>query len=103
MQAYRLLAMAYLVNNDKENAQDAVAKMLNLNPTYRPSKLKDPVELIKLISGITVIPKFTLSLAVSAGTNTSLSMLEKDSLWPIIPKNTVPKVDFSLAQMPDFI
>jgi hypothetical protein len=66
-QAYRLLAMAYLANGQQKEARKAAEKMMELNPTYQPSTLKDPAELIRLLESVKVIPKFTFGLAATAG------------------------------------
>jgi tetratricopeptide (TPR) repeat protein len=68
-QAYRLLSMAYLAQGDNLEARNTVEKMVELNPTYKPSKIKDPTELVKLIRSVKVIPKFTMGLAVTIGGN----------------------------------
>lgn len=66
-QAYRLLAMAYLVNNQQKDARKSAEKMLELNPTYKPSTLKDPAELISLLESVKIIPKFSMGLAATVG------------------------------------
>ncbi len=68
-QAYRILAMSYLINNQPDEARKAAEQMLELNPTYKPSLLKDPKNFIVLLKSISVIPKFSLGLAVSTGAN----------------------------------
>jgi tetratricopeptide (TPR) repeat protein len=68
-QAYHLLAMAYLADNKPGDARKAAEKMLEINPTYEPSKLKDPAELIRLLKSIKVIPKFSMGLAATVGGN----------------------------------
>jgi tetratricopeptide (TPR) repeat protein len=68
-QAYRLLAMVYLATGEQDEARNAAEEMLQINPKYEPSKVKDPVELVKLLKGITIIPKFTFGLATSIGGN----------------------------------
>jgi tetratricopeptide (TPR) repeat protein len=68
-QAYRLLAMAYLVNNQTTEARKAAEKMLDLNPTYKPSYLKDPIELINLLKSVKIIPKFSIGMAATIGLN----------------------------------
>jgi tetratricopeptide (TPR) repeat protein len=68
-QAYRLLAMVYLATGEQAEAKNAAEEMLQINPKYEPSKVKDPVELIKLLREITIIPKFTFGLAMSIGGN----------------------------------
>src|SRR4051812_33891400 len=58
-QAYRLLALAYLANGEQKEARKAAEKMMELNPTYQPSTVKDPAELIRLLESVKIIPKFT--------------------------------------------
>lgn len=74
--AYRFLALAHLSNNEQESARDAARNMLKLNPTYKGSSIKDPSELIKLLSSITVIPKLSLGLALSLGTNSTMPKIK---------------------------
>ncbi len=66
-QAYRLLAMAYLVTGPQNEARKAAEKMMELNPTYQPSTLKDPAELIRLLQSVKIIPKFTMGMAATVG------------------------------------
>lgn len=66
-QAYRLLAMAYLVSGSQKEARKAAEKMMELNPTYQPSTLKDPAELIRLLESVKIIPKFTMGMAANIG------------------------------------
>ncbi|MDP1726254.1 MAG: porin family protein [Bacteroidota bacterium] len=68
-QAYRLLALSYLVNNQPRDARKAAEKMLEINPTYKPSSLKDPTDLIRLIKSVKIIPKFTMGMAATVGGN----------------------------------
>jgi outer membrane protein W len=70
--AFRLLAMAYLGNEDNAKAREAAREMLKLNPRYKASTLNDPKDLIKLLSSITVIPKLSLGLAFSSGINATI-------------------------------
>jgi hypothetical protein len=74
--AYRMLALAYLATNEQQQAKGAAISMLKLNPTYKGSSLRDPSELIKLLSNITVIPKFSLGLALSIGTNSTIPKID---------------------------
>lgn len=67
--AYRLLSMVYLAGNQSYDARKAAEKMLELNPTYKPSSIKDPVELVRLIKSIKVIPRFSIGLAGTVGSN----------------------------------
>ncbi|MBI1306651.1 MAG: outer membrane beta-barrel protein [Bacteroidetes bacterium] len=70
-QAYRLLAMAYLINNQSSDALNAAVKMLELNPRYKPDLLKDPKEFTQLLSKIDVVPAFSLGLAGMYGLNST--------------------------------
>lgn len=75
--ANRLLAMAYLGLNEYDEARHYAIKMLELNPAYKPSYLKDPNELVKLLGDITVIPKLSLGMALSLGPSGTLPRVEK--------------------------
>lgn len=66
-QACRLLAMAYMASNQQIKARKAAEQMLSLNPTYKPSELKDPAELRQLLKMVKVIPKFSMGLAATVG------------------------------------
>jgi hypothetical protein len=68
---FRLLALAHLANNEHEKARDDARNLLKLNPTYKSNKLNDPSELTKLLKSIPIIPKISLGLAFSIGTNTT--------------------------------
>lgn len=74
--AYRLMAISWLQLNNRDSALKSATSMLTLNPTYKPSVLKDPAEFIKLLSSIQVIPKFSIGLAFSAGTNFAIPAVE---------------------------
>ncbi|MFA6261689.1 MAG: porin family protein [Bacteroidia bacterium] len=73
----RLLTIIYLADGQSDQARTSAEKMLELNPTYKPNYLKDPAELIKLLKSITVIPKFSLGLALSLGTNSTFPEITK--------------------------
>ena len=68
-QAYRLLALSYLVTNQTTEARKTADKMLDLNPTYNPSYLKDPIELINLLKSVKIIPKFSIGTSATIGLN----------------------------------
>jgi hypothetical protein len=70
-QGYKLLALSYLALNDPDNARKSAEDMLEINPQYTPSRLKDPKDFIDLVNSITVIPKFSLGLSASFGVNNS--------------------------------
>ena len=68
-QGYKILALSYLALNDQKDARIAAENMLEQNPLYVPSLLKDPKDFIDLVNSIVVIPRFSLGLAVAAGIN----------------------------------
>ena len=71
-QSLRLIAMAQLANKDNELARKTAIKLLEIDPSYKPSSLKDPSEFVKLLKSITVIPKLSVGLGVSMGINQTL-------------------------------
>ncbi|MFT4523648.1 MAG: hypothetical protein ACI8ZN_002603 [Bacteroidia bacterium] len=68
-QAYRLLAMAYLVNHEDDKAREAAENMLELYPLFQPDLLNDPQDFTNLLKQINVIPKFSLGLTFNYGAN----------------------------------
>ena len=76
-QAYRLMSIAYLLQGQTDSARVAAENMLDINPTYTPNLLKDPKDFINLIRSIEVIPKFSMGIALSVGTNTTLPSISK--------------------------
>ncbi len=75
-QACRLLAMAYLTSNQQIKARKAAEQMLSLNPTYKPSELKDPAELRQLLKMVKVIPKFSMGLAATVGSSLTFNNIK---------------------------
>lgn len=71
-QAYRLLSISYLLVAKEDSARIFGEKMLELNPTYTVNPLKDPGSFASLLNNIVIIPKFTVGLAISVGTNSTL-------------------------------
>ncbi len=69
VEGYRLLTLSYLALNDPADARKATENMLEQNPLYKTSRLKDPKNFIELVNSIAVIPKFSLGLAGAAGIN----------------------------------
>ncbi|MBI1307419.1 MAG: outer membrane beta-barrel protein [Bacteroidetes bacterium] len=72
----RLMAIVFLANQQNDSAKKYAEKMLDINPTYTPSYLKDPTDLIKLLGTIEVIPKFSLGGAVSLGSTTTFPIIK---------------------------
>jgi hypothetical protein len=70
-QAYRLLAMSHLANQQKEKALAAAENMLERYPLYEPNLLEDPKDFTTLLKEINLIPKFSLGLNVNYGVNWS--------------------------------
>jgi hypothetical protein len=85
--AHRLLALIYLADNQMEKASESILSMLKLNPNYKPSTLKDPAELIKMIQSFTIIPKF--SLGFSLGSNTTFPEIHKSYVLANYTKNYI--------------
>ena len=73
-QIYKLMALSYLYLNDEGQARESAIKMLELNPTYKPNRLKEPKEFISLVESITVIPKFSLGVSFAGGINRTAAM-----------------------------
>jgi len=69
--AYRLLAMAYLSNNQITEARTAAENMVTLNWTYEPDVLNDPKNFQSMLAKIDIIPKFSTGLSVNYGGNFS--------------------------------
>jgi hypothetical protein len=76
-QAYRLMSIAYILLGQTDSAKVVAESMLDINPTYKPNLLRDPKDFINLLNSVVVIPKFTLGLAVSVGTNTTFASVPK--------------------------
>jgi len=76
-QAYRLKSIGYILKGYTDSAKIAAENMLDINPTYTTNLLKDPKEFINLVKSVVVIPKFTIGLAFSAGSNTSFPEISK--------------------------
>jgi len=76
-QAYRLKSISYILKGYTDSAKIAAENMLDINPTYTTNLLKDPKEFINLVKSVVVIPKFTIGLAFSAGTNWSFPSIDK--------------------------
>lgn len=71
-QAYRLLSMAYLVNNQPKEARTAAEFMLEIHPVYEADLLNDTKEFTQLLGQIEIIPKFSLGITAMYGANYSI-------------------------------
>mgnify|MGYP000471745264 CR=1 FL=1 len=65
----RLIALSQLANKDVEEARLTAIKMMEINPKYKPSSLKEPSDFVQLINDVVVIPKFSIGVGLSLGTN----------------------------------
>ncbi len=70
--AYRIQSQSYLAKLEIVNARKAAVEMLNVNPSYRSNLFRDSAGFTKLLSEITVIPKYSLGVALAAGPNNSI-------------------------------
>lgn len=62
VQAYRLLAQAYLLTDDPIAAEDSYLKLLIADPEYLADEIKDPVDIYFLSKKFTATPRFTPTL-----------------------------------------
>ncbi|TAF72750.1 MAG: PorT family protein [Bacteroidetes bacterium] len=69
MQAYRLMILSFLYLDDQKNAEKWMNDLLVFEPDYKPNKLLDPIEYIKLYESFNVIP--WISAGLSIGVNAS--------------------------------
>jgi outer membrane protein W len=69
VQAYKLLIINYLEIDKLEEANDAAAILMRLEPNYEPDKLRDPAELIMLFEKYRPMP--VLRGSVTLGFNRS--------------------------------
>jgi hypothetical protein len=61
-QAYRLLTLSYLFDNQNENAEKAILKLLKYNPEYQINTAIDPSEFINLYNNFRTVPVFTIGI-----------------------------------------
>lgn len=69
MQAYRLMILSFLYLDDQANAEKWMNDLLTFEPDYKPNKLLDPIEYIKLYESFNVFP--WISVGLSVGINAS--------------------------------
>ena len=80
-QGYKLKALAYLALNDKDNARRAAEDMLEINPLFKPSLLKDPKDFVELVNSIVIIPRFSLGISLAGGiNNTYVDVMQSHTL-----------------------
>ena len=91
-QTNHLLALAYIAQGEEEKARQCAENMMEINPTYVPSSLSDPLELIKLLNGVTILPKFSLGLSATIGGNRSFPKVFKSYFASNYTKKIYPKI-----------
>ncbi len=96
-QAYRLMSMAYLLKGYQDSARMATENMLEINPTYKPNLRKDPAEFVSLTKRIVVIPKFTLGITFSLGSNITFPEITKGYIVSDYYKTYTTKSSFQLG------
>ena len=67
-QAYRLLALAYLFDDRREEASAAVHNMLELHPEFEPSPGSDPAEFVALVDEYTVFARTSVHIRTGLST-----------------------------------
>lgn len=60
--AYEILILCYLTIDNLKAADDAVSKILDLDPIYKPNKLKNDSRLIKIFGQFKTMPTFSLGI-----------------------------------------
>jgi hypothetical protein len=69
LEAYRLVILSYIFNDDPEKADEAMLALLNTDPEYRPDEKVDPIEYVTLFNTFRTKP--TISYGIVAGPNYS--------------------------------
>ena len=69
-QAYKLLTITYLYDNELEEADSTMLELLRLNPLFRPDLAADPGEFIHLYNSFRTTP--ILKVGVNVGANSLL-------------------------------
>jgi len=86
-QFYRIQSICLLAIADDQKARSAAESMLHLNPTYRSNRFRDPAVFSKLLSEITVIPKFSIGFSLAAGPNVAIMNVPKSIVLGEYTKN----------------
>lgn len=68
-EAYRLMALSYINQNDNINADKAIVNLLSAKPDYRDFPYFDPVEFTRLLTKYKVWPRFELGVKVGLNSN----------------------------------
>ena len=99
VQAYRLLILTYLFENNRTEAERNMVKLLKMEPEYQVNSAVDPPEFIKLFESYRTMPVFSMGLAL--GINFSVvSVLKNYSIDIVDPKTKIKyhsKVGFQVA------
>ncbi len=75
IQAYRLLALVQIFEDNSELAENYLLKILKINPEYKYNESVDPLEFIRLYNTINTNP--VLSIGVLFGTNITNPLLRQ--------------------------
>jgi opacity protein-like surface antigen len=68
-QAFRLSALSYLLAGDAVSARKSALEFLRINPTYSSNVVSDSREFRSILQTLVVIPKFSIGIAATAGSN----------------------------------
>jgi hypothetical protein len=68
-QVNRLKSIAWLIKSNPDSARYAAEAMLEINPMYKPDKVRDPKEFINLLGTIYVIPKWEFGISIDVFTS----------------------------------
>ena len=93
----RVLTMAYLASDQNEDARETAIALLEINPTYKPSRLTDPQDYVKLINSIEVIPKFSLGLGIPLGATWTYPNVSEAYFTTEQTKTYTGKLGFSIG------
>ena len=74
--AHRILALTYLGLGQEKQARLSAVELLRISPTYKGNVFDDPKEFTDLLKSIAVIPRLTLGISASIGTNLSLPQVQ---------------------------
>lgn len=79
-EAYRLLALAYLNNQDQEKADEYIRKLLMIKPQYQKYPNNDPLELTRRINQFDVSAKYSVGFDVGFNLN-SVKLIKSYSVY----------------------
>jgi hypothetical protein len=77
LNTHLLRSMAYLSLDQPDQARVEAVKLLSIDPFYKPSLLHMSKSYVNLIKSIKVVPRFSIGLVVSMGSNITRPNVEK--------------------------